>query len=470
MPKRVDCSHCGRFGQAPSTRREMLQQTGLGLGTLALGTLMAEPTQSASLARNQPTHSAAADRVIFLFMGGGPSHVDTFDPKPELTRLDGQTTPASIRKLFQRTATMGNGTRKLMASPFKFRNYGESGIPVSDLLPEIAQHVDDMCIIRSMNHDTVIHNPGEYIMTTGTMLGDRPSIGAWVTYGLGSENRELPEFVVFGSPQRPTFSSGFLPARFQGTRISASGIPHLGLPDGVTKKGRNKQLRLMESLNKYHLEKLGSNDLELDARIRSYELAFRMQTTAPEAFDLSRETEHTRRLYGLDRAETSEVGTQCILARRLAERGVRFIQVYVGGWDSHADLWGGHRGCAGRSDKPVAALLTDLKQRGLLGSTLVVWGGEFGRTPGAEKGDGRDHSSAGFTVWLAGGGVQGGQVIGKTDPVGYTTIERPVHPNSLHATMLHALGLEQEKVAFRHNGRDEIPTFVESEVVHEVFA
>ena len=459
--------HCGRFGWAPVTRREMLARSAMGFGGLALSGLM--DRESVAVARD-PHFSPRANSVIFLFMGGGPSHVDTFDPKPELTRLDGQQTPESIAQLFERTATMGNGTRKLMASPFKFSRHGDAGSPVSSLLPAIAEHVDDLCVVRSMQHDPVIHMPGEYIMTTGTIVGDRPSLGAWVTYGLGSENRDLPEYVVFGGPARPTFSAGFLPARYQGTSITPEGIPHLKLPWGVSEPGRRNQLDFIGRMNELHRERLAGPNTELEARIRSYELAFRMQATAPEAFDTGQETAATQRMYGIDAEVTRPVGMQCLMARRLIERGVRFVQVYVGGWDSHADLKGGHQGCADRSDRPIAGLLADLKQRGLFDSTLVVWGGEFGRTPGAEKGDGRDHSPGGFTVWLAGGGVRGGQTIGETDAVGYTAIERPIHPNSLHATMLHALGIEQMELTYPHNGRDEVPTFIESEIIEEVFA
>jgi hypothetical protein len=406
---------------------------------------------------------------VFFFMGGGPSHIDTFDPKPELARLDGQDTPESIANLFRRTATMGNGTRRLMASPYKFRRHGECGQPVAEIFPAIARHVDQLCFIRSMQHDTVIHMPGEYIMTTGTILGDRPSLGAWVTYGLGSANQNLPSYVVFGSPAQPTISSAFLPARYQGTRMSPQGIPHLQLPSGIDSRARRRQLDLMRQLNDVHRSELDPVDSELEARIASYELAFRMQAAAPEVLDLSDESAATRRLYAIDDPQAAEVGTQCLLARRMIERGVRFIQIYAGGWDAHDNLKENHAQCALRTDRPVAGLIADLRQRGLLESTLVVWGGEFGRTPGAEKGTGRDHSPGGFTVWLAGGGVKGGQAIGQTDPVGYTAIERPVHPNSLHATLLHALGLDQQRVAFTHNGRREIPTFLPSEVIEEVF-
>ncbi|MEO2046847.1 MAG: DUF1501 domain-containing protein [Pirellulales bacterium] len=461
-------SCCGQFGKLPITRREMLRHTGLGFGALALAGLVADDRPASASVPLSVRHEATAKSVIFLFMGGGPSHVDTFDPKPDLTRLDGQETPESIQRLFQRTASMGNGTRTLMASPFTFSQYGQSGHPVSSLLPAIAEQVDELCIIRSMQHDTAVHMPGEYIMTTGTTIGDRPSLGAWVSYGLGSENSNLPGYVVFGTPKRPTYASGFLPSRYQGTRIQGTSISHLANPTGITQSGRRRQIDFVTYLNQLHSRRTAAES-ELDARIRSYELAFQMQANAPEAFDLTTETVATNRLYGIDHKKSVEVGTQCLLARRLVQRGVRFIQIYVPGWDSHADLRGGHLSCAQRSDRPVAGLLADLKQRGMLDSTLVIWGGEFGRTPGAEKNNGRDHSPGGFTIWLAGGGVRGGQIIGATDPVGYTAIERPIHPNSLHATILHALGVDQEELNFSHNGRNEIPTFVPSEVVHEVF-
>ena len=458
------------------TRRQLLERSGLGLGSLALWSLLMEDgLVRAEGPKGRPAPidlSGPAKSVIFLFMAGGPSHIDTFDPKPELTRLDGKDTPESIQKLFKRTATMGNGTRKLMACPFEFQQHGESGLPVSSLLPHIAEHVDDLCIIRSMQHDTIIHVPGQYLLTTGTIVGDRPSLGAWTAYGLGSGNKDLPAFVLLGKAPRPAYGNGFLPAQYQGTKIvdPRKGLPNIRLPKSVSETRRREQLALIDRLNGHHLERLGEVDLELEARIRSYELSFRMQTNAPETFAIDDETEKTRELYGLNDPQATPVGAQCLLARRLVERGVRFVQVWVDGWDSHKDLKGGHEGCAARSDRPVAGLLADLKQRGLLDSTLVVWGGEFGRTPGAEAGNGRDHSPGGFTMWLAGGGVKGGQIIGETDPVGYTAIDRPIHPNSLHATILHALGVDQTDVSFVHNGREEIPTFVESPVVHDVFA
>lgn len=461
------------LGNRPTSRREMLQSSMLGFGWMAASHLLGETTstQAAGILK-QPAHQPTAKNIVFLFMAGGPSHIDTYDPKPQLTRLDGQTTPESIRRNFQASAVQGNGTRKLMASPFSFQQYGESGLFASNLVKHTAEHIDDLCLFRSLQHDTVIHVPGEYVMTTGTIGGDRPSLGAWVNYGLGSENDNLPGFIVLGGGPRPTYAPGFLPSEFQGTVIqkAGDGIPNLSLPYGISFEKRQDQIQLIGRLNARHLERLGKVDTELEARLRSYELAFRMQMAAPEAFDLSQETVATERLYGMDDEKTREVGTQCLLTRRLIERGVRFIQVRVEGWDSHDDLLGGHNAASGKSDKPIAGLISDLKQRGLLDSTLLVWGGEFGRTPGVEKKGGRDHSPGGFTMWLSGAGIRGGQTIGETDEVGYTAIDRVLRPADFHATILHALGINQHDLHFQHRGRKEIPTFNGGEVVHEAFA
>jgi hypothetical protein len=323
----------------------------------------------------------------------------------------------------------------------------------------VGKCVDDLCVLRGCRHASPIHAPAEYIATTGTQVGDRPSLGAWVTYGLDSVSQDLPSFVVFvagGSGRPAAWSSGFLPARYQGTVVGSEGIPNLPLPPGCTTADRRAQLDLIGALDRRHLERHAGNS-ELDARIRSYELAFRMQTAAGEAFDLARETREVRTLYGLDDKDTAEFGRYCLLARRLVERGVRFIQLRSGGWDAHKDLAKEHLRSARKVDRPIAALLTDLKRRGLLSQTLVIWGGEFGRTPTAQGGSaataGRDHSPSGYSMWLAGGGVKGGQVIGATDPVGYAAVERPVHPNDLHATILHALGIDQHRLYFKHNNR-----------------
>ena len=467
--------HCGRFGAAPVSRRALLQRSGLGLGWMAASSMLAAESAGAKRGAVGRQDPRPVGSVILLFMAGGPSHVDTFDPKPELMRLDGQQTPQSISERFELSATMGNGTRTLMASPFSFRRYGESGLPVSNLFPWTAQHADRLCVIRSMQHETVIHVPGEYVMTTGSITGDRPSLGAWSVYGLGSENQNLPGFIVLGGGPRPTYASGFLPARYQGTQIpnAGTGLADLKFPRGMSLSKRRQQLDLIRQLNHRLTQRLGPQDSQLDARLRSYELAFGMQMSAPEAFDLSGETRACQRLYGVDQAATAEIGRRCLLARRLVERGVRFIQVRVEGWDSHADLLGGHTTAAAKCDQPIFGLLTDLGRRGLLDSTLVVWGGEFGRTPGVEgkrdKG-GRDHSPGGFTVWMAGSGIKGGQVIGATDEVGYTAVENVVRPCDLHATMLHALGVDQRAIGFEHHGRREIPTFNGGRIVREAFA
>jgi hypothetical protein len=472
---------CGNFGPPVLSRRELLQRAGLGFGTLALASLLLD---DGLLAADEPRPSGddglglrptgQARSVIFLFMGGGPSQVDTWDPKPELARLNGQNVPESIARGVPRIAR--SPLTNLYASPYRFRPYGQSGIQVSELFPEIGRHIDDICVLRSCRHNSPIHAPAEYLATTGSQVGDRPSLGAWLYYGLGSENRNLPGFVVmlsgenFGS--QPAWSAGFLPARYQGTVVRPTGIPNLALPAGTTPQTRRAQLDLIDQLNQRHLERHAGNS-ELEARIRSYELAFRMQTSAPEVFDLAGETQATKDLYGVGQADTNDFGTFCLLARRFVERGVRFVQLRSGGWDAHGNLPRNHGPQARKTDRPIAGLLADLKRRGLLDSTLVVWGGEFGRTPTAENPGptpGRNHSPSGYSMWLAGGGVKGGQVIGATDPVGYAAVERPVHPNDLHATILHALGIDQRRLVYRHHNRNELVTVNGAEVIEEVFA
>ncbi|MCI0459592.1 MAG: DUF1501 domain-containing protein [Gemmataceae bacterium] len=478
MTRRADRQHCGNFGPPVMSRREMLQRVGMGFGSLALASLLLDDglltatNPDGSPLSLQPTGRARS--VIFLFMGGGPSQVDTFDPKPLLTRLNGQNVPESIGRHVPRIAR--SPLTNLYASPYRFRPHGRSGIAVSEIFPEIARHVDDICMLRSCRHGSPIHAPAEYLAMTGTQVGDRPSLGAWLYYGLGSENRNLPGFIVmlsgenFGS--QPAWSSGFLPARYQGTLVRADGIPNLAMPSGTTDSQRRAQLDLIDDLNRRHLQRHGGNN-ELEARIRSYEMAFRMQTSAPEGFDLTRETQRTKDEYGIGQAETNDFGTFCLLARRMVERGVRFVQLRSGGWDAHGNLRQNHTPQARKTDQPIGALLTDLKRRGLLNSTLVVWGGEFGRTPTAENPGptpGRNHSPSGYSMWLAGGGVRGGQVIGSTDEVGYAAIERPIHPNDLHATILHALGIDQDRLIYRHHNPDERLTVNGGEVIHEVFA
>jgi hypothetical protein len=450
----------------------------MGFGTLALaallrddGYLRADPPGEDGLGL-RPT--GPARNVIFLFMGGGPSQVDTWDPKPELTRLNGQPVPDSIARGVPRIARAS--LRNLYASPYRFTRRGQSGIPVSELFPHTGAWVDRMTVLRGCRHDSPIHAPAEYLAMTGTQVGDRPSLGSWLVYGLGSENRNLPGFLVMmtgeNDGRQPAWGPGFLPARYQGTVVNADGMADLALPADTTPQARRAQLDLMAEMNHRHLERQGANS-ELEARIRSYEMAFRMQTAAPEVFDLSGETKQTKRLYGLYENDTHQFGTFCLLARRMVERGVRFVQLRSGGWDAHGNLPQNHGPQCRKTDRPIAALLADLHRRGLLDSTLVVWGGEFGRTPTAENPGltpGRNHSPSGYSMWLAGGGVKGGQVVGATDPVGYAAVEQPVHPNDLHATILHALGIDQERLIYRHHNRDERVTNLGGEVLYEVFA
>jgi hypothetical protein len=464
------------------SRRDMLRRSCLGFGSLALTALLAEEGRLFAQTDDGPGEGTLigkkldgkAKSVIFLFMGGGPSHVDTWDPKPELTKLDKQDVPESIAKNVPRIAR--SPLKGLFASPYKFIKHGQSGIEVSELFPELGKRVDDMCLIRSCRHGTPIHAPAEYMSMTGTQVGDRPSLGSWIYYGLGSENQSLPGFVVLMTGDNfggfPAWANGFLPARYQGTVVKPEGIPNLAMPGGTTPEHRQAQLDLIGQLNQRHLERHAGHS-ELEGRIKTYELAFRMQTAAPEVFDLTKETEESKKLYGIDIKESAEYGTHCLLARRMVERGIRFVQLRCGGWDAHGDLKKNHDPQCKKVDRPIAGLLTDLKRRGLLESTLVVWGGEFGRTPTAENpgspSPGRDHMPSGYTMWLAGGGVKGGQVIGATDPVGYAAIERPVHPNDLHATILKALGINQHHLYFRHNGRKEMVTVNGGQVVEEVF-
>jgi hypothetical protein len=457
-------------------RREMLQRAGMGFGTFALTWLLGEEGMLFA-SEGEPISPLKGNRrgknVILLYMGGGPSHVDTWDPKPDLQKLQGKDVPESIAK----NVPMNTRLRvsNLYASPFEFKQYGQSGIPVSGLFRATAEHVDDICVIRSMRHDSPIHAPAEYLTLTGSAIGTRPSLGSWLYYGLGSENQDLPGFIAmingdnFGGPAG--YGAGFLPPRYQGTVVKASrGIADIQMPAGYSARTRRAQLDLIAKLGQRHLEQLGSNS-ELEARILSYEMAFRMQTAAPEAFDLNTESEETRKLYGID--ESPEYGTNCLLARRLVERGVRFIQLNQGGWDAHSDLKGNHEKQAQLVDRPIAGLLTDLKRRGLLQQTLVIWGGEFGRTPTAEgsgQKPGRDHGPTAYTMWLAGGGVKGGQIIGTTDDIGYTVLDRPIHPNDLQATILHALGIDQHQLYYQHQNRKEILTVLGGEVIREVFA
>jgi hypothetical protein len=466
-----------------SSRREFFTRAGSGLAGMALASMLAEDGHAAAraaqdpLAPKQPHHPPTAKSVIFLFMEGGPSHVDLFDPKPLLTKLDGKPIPDSVGKPSQTSRGTGNNT--LMASKRTWKQYGQSGMWVSDWYSNIAEHVDDMTIIRSCWADGLNHVGSVCQMNTGSILAGRPSMGAWVTYGLGSANRNLPSFVVLTDDRDPlggvnNWNSGFLPALYQGTQFRRGDTPILDLkpPAGVSDEQQRNQLGLLKKLNQIWA-KDKPDDTELEARIRSYEMAYQMQSAAPEAVDLSGESEATRKMYGMDNPASAVFGTNCLMARKLVERGVRFVEAYCGsgsGWDAHEDLEGNHNKWCKVSDKPIAGLLTDLKARGMLKDTLVVWGGEFGRTPFNELTIGRDHNPWGFTMWMAGGGVKGGQYIGATDEIGLRAVEQPVHVHDLHATILWLLGMEHRQLTFMHNGRAERPTVLAGEVVKAVFS
>ena len=410
-------------------------------------------------------------------MEGGPSHVDLFDPKPLLAKMDGKPIPDSIGKPAQ--TSRGTADNTLMASRRTWKQYGQSGFWVSDWYRNVAEHVDEMTIVRSCWADGLNHVGSVCQMNTGSILAGRPSIGAWATYGLGTANKNLPAYVVLTDDHdvlggSNNWSSGFLPAIYQGTQFRRGDTPILDLKPASTMTDRQQrnQLALLKTMNELWSQDK-QDDSELDARIRSYELAYQMQSAASEAVDLSKETEATRRMYGLDQESTSVFGGNCLMARRLVERGVRFVELYCGsgsGWDAHQHLEANHSKWCGASDKPIAGLLADLKARGLLKDTLVVWGGEFGRTPFNELSDGRDHNPWGFTMWMAGGGVKRGQLFGSTDEIGMRAQEHPVHVHDIHASILWLLGLDHMQLTYLHNGRAERPTVFAGEVIKGLFA
>ncbi len=464
--------------QGVLSRREVLFRIGGGFGTVALASVMADagllsaaPSASANpLAPRAPHFAPRARRLIFLFMNGGPSHVDTFDPKPALTRYAGQAVPEQMQ-----AGTARRNKSPLMASPFRTERFGQSGIEATELYPHIGGCIDDICVLRSMCTDNPNHEPGLLLMNTGNMQPIRPSMGSWLTYALGSDNQNLPGFIVL-CPGRPVvgpqlWSNSFLPGIYQGTHINNRTIdPRTIIRDVnnryLTTPEQRAQLDLLQQMNQAHLEQRG-RDEQLEARIASLEMAFRMQGEAQEAFDISRETTATRKLYG-----DGEFANACLIARRLAERGVRVTQIYYGNgqpWDDHTDI-ANHRNHARASDRPIAALLRDLKSRGLLEDTLVIWGGEFGRTPMSQGARGRDHHSLGFCMWLAGGGVKGGYVHGATDEFGYRAIQDRMHVHDLHATIFHLMGLDHERLTYRYSGRDFRLTDVHGHVVRELFA
>jgi len=470
-------------------RRHLLGRAGAGFGLLGLaGLLHDEGAAAAAVAAADPLAARAghgparAKRVIWLFINGGPSQVDTFDYKPELERRDGQELPGFDRN----TGFFAGAVGGLMKSPFAFRQHGESGAWVSSLFPHLSRHVDAMAFIKSCWTDSNNHAPALLKMNTGVTRMGFPCAGSWVTYGLGSENRDLPGFVVMydtkgrGLPKgyAQNWSAGFLPGVYQGTGIDTAGtpIPNLARAAGMTEAQQRAQFDLAARLNGHHLAATGDGPLE--ARIESFELAYRMQMAAPEALDLARESRETHDLYGLDDPVCGHFGRQCLIARRLVERGVRFVQIYSGGeenqksWDGHADIAGNHAGFAAETDRPIAALLEDLARRGLLDETLVVWGGEFGRLPIAQKAaqPGRDHNPHAFTVWMAGGGVRGGVTHGATDEVGFKAVENRVSVNDLHATILHLLGIDHRRLTYRFDGRDFRLTDVAGVVIDDILA
>jgi hypothetical protein len=466
------------------SRRELLSRAGLGLGSLALSDLLArsaigEAGSSVTnpLAPREPHFPARAERVIHLFMNGGPSHIDTFDPKPVLERYHDLPLPST-----QRTERR---TGAAFRSPFRFRKYGAAGIDISELFPHVAQFADDLCVIRSMYADVPNHEPSFLLMNCGDGRQPRPSMGAWVTYGLGTQNQNLPGFIVMCPGGYPTtagqnWQSAFLPPAYQGTYIDSKFTEPEKLVENIRndflRPGRQRaQLDLLREINERHRASR-PDDPQLEARIQSFELAYRMQSEATEAFDIRNEPQHIRELYG-----DSTYGRQVLIGRRLLERGVRFVQIWQKAgqpWDAHDAIEKNHRELAGECDRPIAALLCDLRRLGMLDSTLVIWGGEFGRTPTVELptpgvssvGLGRDHNHYGFSMWLAGGGVKGGYMHGATDELGWNAVENRVHVHDLHATILHLLGFDHERLTYRYAGRDFRLTDVHGNVVHEVIA
>ncbi|MGE0760824.1 MAG: DUF1501 domain-containing protein [Pirellulaceae bacterium] len=475
--------HQGVHQGGEPTRRAFLWEAGGGFASLALLDLLHRTASCAGELSPKPPHFRAPARsVVFLFMNGGPSQVDTFDPKPALDKYHGMSYTGE-----HKVGSNGRPIGKLTRSAFSFRACGESGLPISDIYPHLARHADDLCVIRSMHTDTAAHASGCIQMNTGHVLIGKPCLGSWLSYGLGTENENLPSFVVMTDPRggpigsASNWSSGYMPAAYQGTMFRSEGPPVLDLatPPGTSEPTQRRGLDLLRQLNGLHLQ-ARPGERELAARIESYELAYRMQSEASEAVDLAREDARTRELYGLDAPLTADFGRKCLITRRLIERGVRFIQLYSGGghiedtWDGHNDCVSNHRLHAGETDRPIAALIADLKRRGLWEHTLLVWGGEFGRTPTSEGVDkpGRDHNWHGFSMWLAGAGVKGGQAVGATDELGFAAVENRCHVSDLHATILHLMGLDHERLTYFHGGLNQRLTGVErqakiiSEAVH----
>ena len=463
------------------TRRELLQDACCGFGGMAFASMLARDVNAATfnpLAPKAPQmpDKAKAKAVIFLFMAGGPSHMDTFDPKPLLTKLDGQPRP---KEFGEAKYQFVKSDAKLLGSKRTFKKFGQSGIEVSDLFPHLAQHVDDMAIIRSCHGDMVVHSAAQYQLLTGRIIPGFPSMGSWVIYGLGSESESLPAYVVMPDPKgaleagQPMYTNGFLPAIYQPTmfRPGTKPVLNLDLPKGVTMDERRRTLGLIRGLNEANMR---PDDTEFAARVNAYDLAFKMQTEAPAVFDLTGESPKTLEMYGIGKEPTHDYGRRCLMARRLVEKGVRFVCVVSGGgpgnmqWDAHQNIEENHPRMAGQTDQPMAALMQDLKQRGLLSSTLVLWGGEFGRSPESEGSKGRDHHNLGFSMWMAGGGIKGGQVVGATDDIGLRATVEPHHLRDIHTTLLNQLGLSQDALSYMHQGRKERLTEIRGEVIEKI--
>ncbi len=473
-------------------RRDLLRRAGSGAGMVGLAALLQDQCLLNSsrgaddtdpLAARNAHFTGKAKRVIWLFINGGPSHVDTWDYKPELEKRDG----VELKGFDRFTGFFANSVGPLMKSPFKFKQHGECGQWVSEIFPNLSQHVDKMAFIHSGHTESNNHSPALFMMNTGLPRMGYPCVGSWVTYGLGSESRNLPAFVVMSDPKGRglpkgyslNWGAGFLPSVYQGTWLKPQGNPidNLKPPADLSDSRQRAQLNLLATLNRQHLEQRKA-ERDLAARLESFELAYRMQVAAPEALDVTREPEHVQKQYGIGDKQCDHFAKQCLIARRMVERGVRFVQIYSGGmenqrsWDGHNDIVGNHSGFAGETDKPIAGLLADLAQRGLLDDTLVIWGGEFGRLPVAQKAGkpGRDHNPHAFTYWMAGGGIKGGTSYGATDEIGHKAVEDRVSVNDLHATILHSLGINHENLTYRHNGRDFRLTDVHGNVVREILS
>jgi hypothetical protein len=476
--------HCHRYHNLPQSRREMLARCTNGFGGLALTALLTDAAFGAplkvaapekeSLAPRPPRFAGKARNVIFLFMDGGPSQVDTFDPKPRLDREHGRPIKMKV------PATQFDNVGNVLKSPWKFRKYGQSGIPVSDLFPHVGSMADELAVVRSMTADFSEHTNANYFIHSGSGLQGRPSLGSWVTYGLGSECRDLPGFVVLNTGMIPPggldcFSNGFLPATHQGSLFKPSDLPVADIRrTEPTSAQQERKLALLKKLDRSVLGRIGQVDT-LESAISNYELAYRMQSAVPNVMDISQESRATQALYGIDNKATEMFGRECLIARRMVERGVRFVELLCQNlgpdrWDQHGNLLDGHARNALAVDKPIAGLIRDLKTRGLLDETLIVWGGEFGRTPMAQGSNGRDHNPFGFSIWLAGGGIRGGTILGATDEYGYYAVENKVSLHDLHATILHLLGLDHTRLTYRFSGRDMRLTDVYGEVMHSILA